>query len=1181
MAINPEDVKLYESQRLTDEDDGGGRATGNEVVDGTINNLFKDISRLDRTVGDVALRKAFVGVDTPNQDDYLGAHAIIVDPPADGNVSVVMFDAGSENDEREDAQQRIESYVVRGASAQFYLMGNQYEGQRQIVCFQREEQPVPEVGEVYLLDDNSGAFNNPEQYIRITEVDEDIQTFAALIGNSVVEFQRRRLDIGISAPLDETFAGGQPSPTGISGSHGDIYQTEVADAARYWGVSRAADPVAESDLMVKVHDIYAPLVPSAQSETPVLDADMSQIRKDVRPARADAITEPSSALYLNSSEIRLVLNRPAVRGSVALTLGGSLYDDDGSGVLTRTSGTNPFTNLEVDYNTGEITAVRDSGSGSGTISGSASYIPGAPFGGQLVSLPIPVNISNRGYNWIQPFAESKPRPGTAQVSYMALGKWYTVYDNGTGVMEGVGTGNVDFISGTINITTEALPDVDSVMIWSFIVDEENEVEDIVANLTNTGGEILCPIEKGAKAGTVVVTYYVGGLPRTLDDSGSLGILAGDEGSGVVDYAAGTISFVPDVLPDDGSNITVDFDWAANDQYIISNPSFTDGVISGTIPNAPLEPGSIEIGTVAVYDTARYKRSKSRWHTMKDDGAGGWLYGQNSSLKGQPGTGVINYATGAFSVELLHSFVQYAYTYSFTQTSSNGQTTYTTTRGYGGEAVRERHSGDVIVDYQSASPSVQSGQTITPLNSISFNLEEGAAENSNPIIPGSLLFDFGGKRYFDRDGTIYTDFDPETGAGTAVGSIEYDEKEVQLDNWLEGAVPGVDIVAGLTASANSYVNRMVFRTPGAPVRPQSLSFFITDADGNLISEQAEVDGTISGPSVSGNINVETGVVDLDFTDGQDPVFVWPDTGKYNAVLYTFLPLDAELIGLNPVRLPSDGRVPVFREGDVIVLSNTQQTAEPSPTAGKVVNLAREYLAGVEIKGANGYVLRSDQYTVDKLLGTVTFADPLSLVDAAANVLTTPLTIEDRVEHMSVINDVQITGELSFISPSGHAFPADDTVVSSAKVWGDINSRYYNFFTQKTWYGDYRDNRVGDDTTANYNEVDNPIEIANNGSVTERWVIKFKSSTSFDVIGETLGLIYSGTTSVDVAPNNPNTGNPYFIMRAAGFGGGWASGNCIRFDTDGCLAPVWIARTVLSGAAEQDDDKFIFQVRGDAD
>ena len=54
MAIHNNIVKLFQSQRLTDEEDGGGRAMGNEVIDDIVNNLFPDIARIDRTAGDVA-----------------------------------------------------------------------------------------------------------------------------------------------------------------------------------------------------------------------------------------------------------------------------------------------------------------------------------------------------------------------------------------------------------------------------------------------------------------------------------------------------------------------------------------------------------------------------------------------------------------------------------------------------------------------------------------------------------------------------------------------------------------------------------------------------------------------------------------------------------------------------------------------------------------------------------------------------------------------------------------------------------------------------------------------------------------------------------------------------------------------------------------------------------------------
>ncbi|WP_374981843.1 hypothetical protein PSGK_15330 [Pseudomonas solani] len=46
MAITTNDVKLLKSQRLADEDDGGGRATGQVVADAEINNLFPNTRRL-------------------------------------------------------------------------------------------------------------------------------------------------------------------------------------------------------------------------------------------------------------------------------------------------------------------------------------------------------------------------------------------------------------------------------------------------------------------------------------------------------------------------------------------------------------------------------------------------------------------------------------------------------------------------------------------------------------------------------------------------------------------------------------------------------------------------------------------------------------------------------------------------------------------------------------------------------------------------------------------------------------------------------------------------------------------------------------------------------------------------------------------------------------------------------
>ena len=72
ILVHSSDVTFFERQRLTVVEDGGGPVTGNEAIDGNVNNLFQDISRIERTENDVALRKAFVGISSDNSDTNLG-----------------------------------------------------------------------------------------------------------------------------------------------------------------------------------------------------------------------------------------------------------------------------------------------------------------------------------------------------------------------------------------------------------------------------------------------------------------------------------------------------------------------------------------------------------------------------------------------------------------------------------------------------------------------------------------------------------------------------------------------------------------------------------------------------------------------------------------------------------------------------------------------------------------------------------------------------------------------------------------------------------------------------------------------------------------------------------------------------------------------------------------------------
>jgi len=155
------------------------------------------------------------------------------------------------------------------------------------------------------------------------------------------------------------------------------------------------------------------------------------------------------------------------------------------------------------------------------------------------------------------------------------------------------------------------------------------------------------------------------------------------------------------------------------------------------------------------------------------------------------------------------------------------------------------------------------------------------------------------------------------------------------------------------------------------------------------------------------------------------------------------------------------------------------------------------------------------------------------------------------------------------------------VSSALVIGDMQASVDTVFDQQTWTNVWSDSLIGSETTAEYNLALYPIEVTNMGAIEERWIAKFTSAIDFVIVGEHVGQIASGGTSADCQPTNPAAGAPYFVIRAGGWGEGWAAGNVLRFNTRGANAPVWIARTVLQGEPEYDDDSFRVQIRGDID
>jgi len=1192
MTINVTDVKLLKSQRLTDEDDGGGRATGNAVVDGEVNNVFPDISRLDRTTGRINLRKLYGGPMTLNADAYLGAHAIVTEAPADPRVSVLLFNTDSQTDERRDAQNAIESYVAAATTAQFDLLGTQLAGQRAIACVQREEQRVPEIGDVFQLVSASNS-----QYVRLTGVADRLEQFTYDYGNAnFVNFTRRRLDLTISAPLLNEYPGGQVTPAGTTGTSlsgaakARVLSTQVADAARYYGISPLAEAVSQGALNLRVQSVYSQLVPSTTKESALVDVlggYQRQLYVPAGPSRAVTLTVAAGAVV---GESRTFLGTGCAPGTLSLVANGGTFADDSKGGLRFVSGSNWLSSGRVDYQTGEVTLIRTGTSWTGSATG--NYSPGAAAIGDTITGELEITLGNRGYVYTLNLAGAVPRAGTLSVSYMALGKWYELRDLGDGLLTGEGAGTISFATGSVSVTLNALPDVGGSLVYSYVSSADNAITQRAGGSVVPKLEVRYTLADGGVLPGSFSASYTAGTARTITDDGQ-GNLTGTGGTGTIAYSSGEIIMLLAATPSGG--ITYSWQQGSVDSGAQSVASDGSGMATFTIPGAPLKPGSVRVNWLT---TLRQAAPAINWQVIEsgnalpvydgyldvsnvaaDNGSGGWQGGR---------AGTINYTTGQVTLQVaqLYSYTEYTYTTVARRFFGGAVTTpaLVTTpvevrEAFGGTITHASQADSVSTDPQTAS---QAQPAIT------VELLPGIAE---PIVPGSLLFSWNGGLYCDRSGMLYRDVASATNGGIAVGTVNYADRTATLSSYSGNATGAVTLLACLTAAAGFSVTGATFRTPGSPLRAGSMQLTVVRTDtAELVTAAANLNGEFNTGIIRGSVDTTTGIARLAFTTdpdddtGASDVPVIPLLMRYNAVVQTRLPLDAGLLGLDPVRLPSDGRVPIYRDGNVLVIHHTAETFIASPAPGGTVTLDRQQQAQIDVVDGNGVVLRAESFDVDRELGTVTWANPLVMQDAEGNPLSLPLIIRDRVEHMAMCTEVQITGALGISSPLPWDLPAGETKVSSAVAWGDLQARIHTWFTQQTWSQgapNWTNAPVGNTTTAQYNSLSYPPVITNAGAVDGKWALVFTSATVFNVVEEKLGVISTGNTSADCSPINALTGQPYFTIRKEGWGSGWAAANAVRFNTDSALGAMWCIRTVISGQGTVDNDNFKLHIRGDAD
>lgn len=1206
MTIAVSDLKLFQSERMTDNADGGGQMSGTEIVSGQENQIFDDVSDVDRAAGDVSIRKVYAAVTSATADKYLDAGICVFANPADPAVSVAAFSTGSFFDERDALKNRLEQTISRGGRWHGWLWGTHLVGQRAVVLWQRPEADLPATGARLELVAKAGTVEQYNQFLWVTRVREEIRT----ISDEKGAFAVREVTCEIAEPLAANYAGPDPSrvdPTTASLS-ALFYETRYnAEAVPLFGARPLVAAAESGDFSVQVDDLYLPIVPTSLNETAL---------PDVNP-----VGDSPALVAANASTVNFVTTTQSIRpnaslycgtgilpGTLSIAVSGSTIADDNGKARLATTHVG-----DVDYGNGIITW-NDACPNYAAASKTVTFQPAARPLGVAESAAQIVTAENQGFVWVFTLSPI-PLPGTLRVSYRVANKWYVITDQGGGQLNGVdssyGSGQLNFSTGTVTWTAGGLPDVDSEIIYLW---------GTPASYTARGGSAVdAPVIRGQTAepnvmpGSVSVAWTVGATEYTLDDTTGylIGQLSGAGGVGGINYATGEWWARPTLLPPTGTEFTIDYAYGEPlSQTFVEPEEDVNGNLTLQLTATNIIPLSVHFALPLTYLGAEDILARDITVQAIDQGDGHfWPFGQDDAS--------INYTTGTIVVKAERSTVSarkvtYQQHVGYTKEAASGPGVYT-------PVFREVHAGwdrdvpvlarfpltggQVTVYYRTSAGASNASETVT-LSQLEFDVTRGYAET---LVAGSVRFTLGGSVYVETAGRIYRDPGPDTGAGALCGTLDRVSGRIRLTSWTPGGSNAVALQAAVTELAGRLLEETVFRTPVAPIKAGTVQLRYTTAGGIAKSKTVDASGLLEDSDCKIWVNYPLGVIRARFgqwkTDAAltpeeklepwynpdavvdiggvgkiwKPTLALADSLLYNAVAQTTIPPDSTLLGLNAARLPPDGKALIFNAGRLVLIHHTDSLAQANLSPTQVIDCGRVRLYRVAIEDAAGQRLPESFFTVNRELGTVTMAADLDLTGHAG-----PYAIHHTVADLCRLTGVDINGTLSLNKAVSHDYVAEESLVSGVLFAGTLQARVANLFAQSTWTGVWSDSRIGSAPLAQYDDTNWPVVVSNLGAYTDRILIQFTSATAFNVIGENLGVIGTGTISVDCAPVNSLSGQPYFTIPYQGWGTGWSTGNCVRFNLIGAAYPVALIRAVQpSQPTGQDPDRVELLLIGNVD
>ena len=247
--------------------------------------------------------------------------------------------------------------------------------------------------------------------------------------------------------------------------------------------------------------------------------------------------------------------------------------------------------------------------------------------------------------------------------------------------------------------------------------------------------------------------------------------------------------------------------------------------------------------------------------------------------------------------------------------------------------------------------------------------------------------------------------------------------------------------------------------------------------------------------------------------------------------------------------------------VVMFAGTQRNTQADIT-GSERKYGAANLQANAVLGSNTLVVVVEDAT---LTGMFVNGDTIRVTDKL-----TPSSLTGN-EEIHTINGVPVVSGTQVTITTTAVLANNYTTVAGGRVMA-----LYNF-------GDVKcvvDNWVETSAAGTYDETTYPVRCDNIGTIEQTLTLTFSDASNFTVSGDTVGSLGAGTILADFAPQNPAFSKPYFTLDFEGFGGTWAAGNTIVFQTHPAAVPIWEKRVVPAASASLANNKVTSCVSGES-